>query len=400
MSKLITANVGENPTIIDQFKKGLLEVALQPLGTLVERVRSGGFGIPAFYSPSGVGTFHEEGGIPSKYGKDGKTIVAVNLAKEKRQFHGREYLLERTLTGDFALIKAWKADSKGNCVLKLANRNLNPDMATAGRMCIVEADEIVEKGQIDGDDIHISGIFVHRVVKSTLNEEIKHGEHACSIGTGNNGKMHEMMIKRAAKEVKNGNYVVLGCGLPKTLAKFVPSDLDVHYVSLETGVFGAIHKRGGPVSDLADGCLNPIELRKNAAITKVSDAFAGLRGEHFNVLFSEAYQVSENGDIANIEKGDKILPSPGVKMDLASAATPLVVLMEMTTNGKPNLVKDCVYKVSGKKCVSKLVTDMGVFEFRADGLTLIENAPKVTVDDIKAKTPVHFKVASNLKSMC
>jgi 3-oxoacid CoA-transferase len=315
-------------------------------------------------------------------------------------FQGKEFLLERTLLGDYALIKAWKADTKGNCVLKLANRNLNPDMATAGKICIVEADEIVEMGQIDGDDIHIAGIFVHRVVKSTPNPELNCGAHTCPVGTGSAGKIHEMMLKRAAKEIKNGNYVVFGCGMPKALGKFIPSDLDVHVVIPETGIFGAVHKCGDKVNDLADACLTPVELRKNAAITKVSDAFAGLRGGHFHKFFSEAYQVSEHGDLANIEKGDKLFPSPGITMDLATAQTPIVALMEMSSNGKPNLVKECTYKVSGKKCVSKLVTDMGVFEFRADGLTLIETAPDVTVDAIKAKTPVAFKVAADLKQMC
>ena len=118
-----------------------------------------------------------------------------------------------------------------------------------------------------------------------------------------------------------------------------------------------------------------------------------------DMIFMEGYQVSEEGDLANIDKGDKVLPSPGINMDLAASRSPVVVLMEMTTDGKPNLVKNCSYRVTGKKCVSKLVTDMGVFEFRADGLTLIETAPGVSAEDIKSKTPCSFKVAADLKTI-
>ena len=398
VSKLITSNVGENPTVLDLFKKGELEVQLQPMGTLAEKVRSGGYGIPAFYSPVGAGTYIEEGGVPTKLAKDGKTIIAVNLAKEKREFKGRDYLLEKTILGDYALVKAWKADTKGNCVLKLANRNFNPDMAIAGKICIVEAEEIVEAGAIDGDDIHIPGIFVHRVVKSTEGCTAKFCEQACPLGSGEVKELRELMVKRAAKEIKEGSYIVLGAGLSKAVEHFIPESVDAHIVCPETGVFGAV--KGGVVcKELADGCLNPVGLRKNGAIIKTSDTFASIRGKHLNLFIVDGYQVSQEGDLANIEKGDKILPSPGIHMDLAAAETPMVVLMEMTSNGKPNLVKNCSYKVSGRKCVSKLVTDMGVFEFKADGMTLIEIAPGITVENIKSKTPCSFNVAAGLKPM-
>jgi len=399
VSTLVTASVGENQTILDQYKKGLLEIQLLPLGTLAEKARSGGFGIPAFYSSVGLGTFHDEGGIPTKYAKDGKTVLSVNLAKEKRMFRGREYLLEKTILSDYALIKAWKADTKGNCILKLANRNLSIDLAIAGKVCIVEAEEVVEAGKLDGDDIHLAGIFVHKVVKATPAAQDFKCDGSCPIGTGAEGKARSLIVKRAAQEVKKGAYVVLGCGLAKAIEMHVPASHDIHVVIPETGIFGATAK--GNSGDLTDGCLRPVGLRKNAAIVKASDGFAALRGGHLSQLFTEAYQVSCCGDIASIEKGDKVLPNPGVHMDIANAGydTPLIALMEMTTNGKPNLVKECTYRVAGKKCVSKLITDMGVFEFKADGMHLTEVAPGVEVDQIKSKTPVEFKVAENLKTM-
>jgi 3-oxoacid CoA-transferase B subunit len=148
-----------------------------------------------------------------------------------------------------------------------------------------------------------------------------------------------------------------------------------------------------------DARMQGIKLRKNAAIAKASDIFNGVRGGHMNLLIVDGFQVSENGDLANIEKGNQVFPSIGTAMDLACGSSPTIVLMEMTEKGKPNLVKNCTYKVSGRKCVSKLITDMGVFDFKPEGLILSEIAKGVTVDHIKSKTPCEFKVASNLKTL-
>lgn len=406
IKRLITSNVGENPLVLDQFKKGELEVSLIALGNLIEKLRSGGYGIPAFYTPVGLGTFLEEGGVPIKLGKDGKTVLQVNLAKEKRQFLGKDYLMERTLLGDYSLVKAWKADTKGNAVLKLATRNNNPDVAISGKICIVEAEEIVEAGALDGDDVHVSGIFVHKVVKApACSFEGKAPEHKSCVdplGFGEARKNREMMLKRAAKEIQTGSYVVLGPGLSKKVEEYAPRT-DCTYVCPETGIFGG-HRTGacGEVkcgAELLDGCLHPMKLGKNAVITRTSDAFASMRGRHLDLIVVDGYQVSQEGDLANLECGDRVLPSPGVLVDLAAANTPLVVLMEMGQVTKPNLVKNCTYRVSGRRCVHKLITDLAVFEFGNDGLTLTELAPNVTVDQVKSRTPCEFKVATHIGSM-
>lgn len=397
IKKLISANVGDNPVIIDLFKKGQLEVLLEPMGTLVEKARSGGFGIPGFYSRVGMGTYIEEGGVPTKMSPNGKTVVAVNLAKQKREFKGKEYLFDRSIQGDYALVKAWKADTKGNCVLKMANRNTNVDFATAGKICIVEADEIVQPGELDGDDIHIAGIFVHKVVKSA---PIKCDEKCCvvqdKLGKGEEKANNEFMLRRAAKEIKNGDFVALGPGLPSCLDRFT-SDIDVHFVYPETGVFGAVHGDNLCHSELYDGCLQPIKLRHNAALAKASDAFAGVRGGHMNLVIAEGFQVSKDGDLANLEAGDKVLPSPGVNMDLACSGAPVVVVMPMTSKAGPTLVNACKFKLTGKKCVSKVITEAGVFDFRGGKLTLAEIAPGLTVENVRSKTKCKFQIADDLK---
>lgn len=143
--KMISSYVGENKTFEKQFLSGELEVELVPQGTLAERIRAGGAGIPAFYTPAGVGTPIAEG-------------------KEVRTFAGREYLLEHAIRGDFAIIKGWKADTLGNVVYRETARNFNPMMAAAGVTTIVEVEELVEPGELDPGAIHTPSIFVQRVV--------------------------------------------------------------------------------------------------------------------------------------------------------------------------------------------------------------------------------------------
>jgi 3-oxoacid CoA-transferase subunit A len=145
IAKMISSYVGENKEFERQYLSGELAVELCPQGTLAERIRAGGAGIPAFYTPTGVGTLVAEG-------------------KEVREFDGRRFVLERALIGDFALVKAWKADRLGNLVYKATARNFNPMMATAGRITIAEVEELVEVGELHPDEVHTPGIFVQRVV--------------------------------------------------------------------------------------------------------------------------------------------------------------------------------------------------------------------------------------------
>lgn len=144
--KMISSYVGENKTFERQFLNGELEVELVPQGTLAERIRAGGAGIPAFYTPTGFGTPVAEG-------------------KEIREFNGRACVLERSLFADFALIKAWRGDRHGNLVFRRTARNFNPMMATAARVTIAEVEELVEPGEIDPDSVHTPGIFVQRIVR-------------------------------------------------------------------------------------------------------------------------------------------------------------------------------------------------------------------------------------------
>lgn len=144
VKKMISSYVGENAEFERQLLSGELEVDLVPQGTLAERVRAGGAGIPAFFTPAGVGTEVAEG-------------------KEVREFEGKLYLMEQWLRADFSIVKAWKGDTSGNLVFRGTARNFNPIMATAGKICIAEVEELVEPGELDPNQIHTPGIFVQRI---------------------------------------------------------------------------------------------------------------------------------------------------------------------------------------------------------------------------------------------
>jgi 3-oxoacid CoA-transferase subunit A len=156
--------VGENKEFERQYLGGEIEVELVPQGTLAERMRAGGSGIPAFYTPAGVGTLVADGGLPWRYGSGGSVAVA-SPKKETRIFGGREYVLEEGIVCDFALVRASIGDRHGNLVFHKATRNFNPLCAMAGKIAIAEVEQLVEPGEIDPEAVHLPGIYVQRVVE-------------------------------------------------------------------------------------------------------------------------------------------------------------------------------------------------------------------------------------------
>jgi 3-oxoacid CoA-transferase subunit A len=156
--------VGENKEFERQYLSGEIEVELVPQGTLAERLRAGGSGIPAFFTPAGVGTLVADGGLPWRYAVDGSVAVA-SPKKETRAFGGREYVLEEAIVCDFGLVRASIGDRHGNLIFHKATRNFNPLCAMAGRIAIAEVEQLVEPGEIDPETVHLPGIYVQRVVE-------------------------------------------------------------------------------------------------------------------------------------------------------------------------------------------------------------------------------------------
>ena len=149
ISKMISSYVGENKIFASQYLNGEIDLEFNPQGTLAERIRAGGAGIPAFYTPTGAGTKISEG-------------------KETKNFEGREYVMETGLKADLSIIKAWKGDSEGNLIYRKTARNFNPLMATAGKITIAEVEQLVEPGELDADQIHTPGIFVQRIIQGSF----------------------------------------------------------------------------------------------------------------------------------------------------------------------------------------------------------------------------------------
>ena len=202
VKKMISSYVGENKEFERQLLSGELEVELIPQGTLAERVRAGGAGIPAFFTPAGVGTEVAEG-------------------KDVREFNGKKYLMESWLRADFSIVKAWKGDTSGNLVFRGTARNFNPMMAAAGTVCIAEVEELVPAGELDPNEIHVPGIYVQRIFEGKSYEKrieqrtttgVKKQENAVFLA-GNSGLDKNQIAKRIAKELRDGYYVNLGIGI-------------------------------------------------------------------------------------------------------------------------------------------------------------------------------------------
>ncbi|WP_353472930.1 CoA transferase subunit A [Salipiger sp. H15] len=154
IKKMMSSYVGENAEFMRQYLSGELELEFNPQGTLAERMRAGGAGIPGFYTKTGVGTVVAEG-------------------KETKVFNGQEYVLEEGIFADLSIVKAWKADTTGNCVFRKTARNFNPPAAMCGKVCVMEVEEIVQPGELDPDHIHLPGIFVHRIIKGEHEKRIE-----------------------------------------------------------------------------------------------------------------------------------------------------------------------------------------------------------------------------------
>ena len=154
VKKMMSSYVGENAEFMRQYLAGELEIEFNPQGTLAERMRAGGAGIPGFYTKTGVGTQVAEG-------------------KEVKSFDGEDYVLERGIVADLAIVKAWKADTTGNAVFRKTARNFNVPAATCGRVCVMEVEEIVEPGELDGDAVHLPGIYVHRLIQGEHEKRIE-----------------------------------------------------------------------------------------------------------------------------------------------------------------------------------------------------------------------------------
>jgi 3-oxoacid CoA-transferase len=416
VKRMISSYVGENKHFEKLYLTGNLEVELTPQGTLAERLRAGGAGIPGFYTPTGFGTVIQEGGFPIKYKNDGSGEVQIaSKAREVKNFNGKNFVLEEAITSDYSLVKAWKGDTNGNLVFRATARNFNPDCAKAGKICIAEVEHLVQPGELKPDDIHLPGIFVQRIIQgknySKRIEKItvakpKAGAAAAAAapaaGAKADNKTRDTIVMRAAKEFKDGMYVNLGIGMPTLASNYIPKGMNVVLQS-ENGLLGMgpYPEDGKQDCDLINAGKETVTYLNSSSTFSSSDSFAMIRGRHVDLTILGAMEVAQNGDLANWIIPKKMVKGMGGAMDLVSSGNRVVVTMEhCSKDGKSKILKNCSLPLTGKKCVDLIITEMAVFEITPEkGMVLLEHAEGVTVDQIKAKTEATFSVSPKLRVM-
>jgi len=428
VDRAICSFLGNNKALEKKYLNGQIAIELTPQGTIAEKLRCGGSGIPAFYTPTGVNTFIQSGQIPARL-KDGQ-VIEPGKPRETRIFDGRIYNMETAIKGDFAILRAHTVDEDGNVKFRYTTKSFAPLMAKAARISIVEAENIVPTGTLKPDEIDLPGIYIDRVVKSTKEKiiEIKKIRDPNAKPGVENPKddataRRNRIAKRASKELKEGFYVNLGVGMPTLAPSFLPAERKV-WIQSENGILGmgAYPTEEELDADIINAGKETVTLVKGASTFDSSESFGMIRGGHVDVSILGALQVGANGDLANYMIPGKVSRCPircvcmhanscpqvfkgmGGAMDLVSNpdATKIVVTTDHVDKyGVSKIVQNCTLPLTGARCVSTIITDLCVFEVdRNKGeLTLTELAPGVTVDEIKEKTDAKFKVADNLGPM-
>ncbi len=391
ISRLITAfsaRPGMRSETEGQIARGEVELELVSQGVLVERLRAGASGVPAYYSPTGADT-------------------VLGVGKEIRDFDGRSYVLESALRPDFAFLRAHRADRYGNLEFRGGSQNFNPVFGKAAKVAIAEADEIVEVGDIPPDRVGLAGAFVARVVPSTVKVDV--ATAAVRPGRGADtfrsyfdkaALSRSAIAQRATRLLPDGSVVNLGVGIP-TLVSNCIDDRDI-MLHAENGILGY-----GPLID--GDAFDPdiynagggfVSLRPGASFFDSTTSFDLAHAGALDAVILGGYQVDETASLANWSTPDMVGGGIGGAMDLASSGSMLVVLMEhLDSKGRPKLVRECTYPLTARACVDVVITDLALFRRRGDRFVIEEVAPGFTVDEVLSLTEMGVDVSPDVKTL-
>lgn len=371
--KMIGSYFTSNKHAISLVQAGDVEYELLPQGTLAEALRAGGAGIGGFFTPASAGTLLSEN-------------------RETRVIKGNEQVLIESIRGNVAFIRAWKADTCGNLVYRMTERNFNKTVATAADIVIADVQEIVPAGEISPDEIHTPSCFVDFMVESKLKPEDL-GTSASSLNFRDIPDSRINMARRAYQELNAGDVVNLGIGIPTLVSEFVQED-DGIILHSENGMLGVGPRPtegGGAMDYPVNAGKTPVTAVKGTSYFDSADSFGMIRGGHIDVAIMGGLEVDEEGNLANWAIPGKPLLGVGGAMDLASGAKKLVItLTHISRDGTSKIVPKCTIPLTAKKAVSTIITDLAVFDFSSGQLTLREVMPGSTLEEVRAKTAAQF----------
>lgn len=389
LAKAIGSFFTSNPEAVQAHQSGHLEVELIPQGSLAEALRAGGAGLGGFYTPTAA-----------------ETLLAKD--SDTRKINGQAMVFVPALRGDVAFIRAWRADKAGNLQYRLTEQNFNKAMATAANLVIAEVEEIVEIGEIAPEQVHTQGVYIDYLVQANLNRQALGSSASVADSNKKIDEVRLQMATRALQELRAGEVVNLGIGIPTLIADLITPQHNIILHS-ENGMLGVgpAPSDGGALEYPVNAGKIPVTALAGASYFDSSESFGMIRGGHVDVAVMGGLQVDQQGNLANWAVPNKPLLGVGGAMDLARGAGRLIVTMlHNNLNGAPKVVKKCDLPITAMAAVDVLITDKGVFEFRHINksshsansaniqankqLVLVELMPNTSIEEVRASTTANF----------
>ncbi len=374
LRKAIGSFFTSNPEAVQAAQSGALEVQLIPQGSLAEAIRAGGAGIGGFYTPTAAGT-------------------AIAADADVKIIDGRPHVFVPALRANVAFVRAWLADTAGNLVYRMTEQNFNRAMATAADLVIAEVEQIVPVGALDPNQIHTPGCYVDYLVEAHVTLDDLGTSASVKGGARKVSEARMNMARRAFSELKRGDVVNLGIGIPTLVADLIRPE-DGIILHTENGMLGVgpAPEEGGALEYPVNAGKIPVTALPGASYFDSADSFAMIRGGHIDVAIMGGLEVDEAANLANWAVPGQPLLGVGGAMDLAVGARRLIITMQHTNpDGSARIVPQCTLPLTAAGVVDLVITELAVFSFESGQLTLIELMPGATLDEVRARTTARFQ---------